>query len=138
MSSQGGDRISARITGSVSGQVAIGSTIRQMQSQGPAEVTEEERSKVRSLFAQLRSTVVDVAPADLRDGAVERVEELRQAVVAQPPNPTTIRYVNRWFARKLPELAPRVTSALADPAVAKMLKVAGDDVVGELLGDEER
>lgn len=131
MSSQGGDRISARITGGVSGQVAVGSSIVQTQSQAPPAVTAEQRSDVRSLFAQLGSTVAEQAPAALRDGAVERVEELHQAIVAEPPNPTTIRYVTRWFARKLPELNALVTTVLAEPAVGRLLQAAGDHEMGE-------
>lgn len=135
-----GDAISGSVdvTGSASGQIAIGKGIEQRQALGDAAVaalTEAEREQVRLAFAQLRAQVAAGAPAEQRGAAVERVEELEAAVFAEAPDLTTIQYVARWFRRNLPGLAGTVASVVVNPLVGRLVQVAGDRLV-ELVGGE--
>jgi uncharacterized protein YdhG (YjbR/CyaY superfamily) len=127
------------VTGSTSGQIAIGKGIEQRQALGDAAVaavTEAEREEVRLAFAQLREQIAAQAPPEQRDAAVERVEELQQAVFADEPDLTTIQYVTRWFRRNLPSLAGAVTGVVINPLVGRLVQVAGDRLV-ELVGGDE-
>jgi hypothetical protein len=133
-----GSAISGSVTGSTSGQVAIGTQIEQRQALGDTAVqalTEAEREQVRLAFAQLREQVVARAPDEQRTAAVERVEELQAAVFAEQPDLTTIQYITRWFRRNLPSLAGAVTSLVVHPLVGRLVQVAGDRLV-ELAGGE--
>ncbi|MBS1869451.1 MAG: hypothetical protein JSS99_07280 [Actinobacteria bacterium] len=135
-----GDAISANVnvTGSNAGQIAIGNEIEQRQALGDAAVaavTEAEREQVRLAFAHLREQVAAQAPPEQRAAAVERVEELQQAVFAQQPDLTTIQYVTRWFRRNLPALAGSVTALVINPLVGRLVQVAGDRLA-ELVGGE--
>ena len=133
MSSHSGDHISAVISGDVSGQVAVGSGIRQVQMQGtPSPVSEVELAQVHALFAQLRAQVAELTPGEMRDRAVERVEELHEAVVAEQPDATALRHLTRWFVRTLPAVAGLVTGVFADPIVGRLVQAAGDGLVEEL------
>jgi len=135
-----GDAVSGNVsvTGSVSGQVAVGKGIEQRQALGDAAVaavTEAEREQVRLAFAQLHEQVAAAAPPEQRAAAVERVEELQEAVFADEPDLTTIQYVARWFRRNLPGLAGAVTGLVVHPLVGRLVQVAGDRLV-ELVGGE--
>jgi len=136
-----GDAISANVsvTGSNAGQIAVGNQIEQRQALGDAAVaavTEAEREQVRLAFAQLREQVTAQAPPEQRAAAVERVEELQEAIFADDPDLTTIQYVSRWFRRNLPSLAGAVTGIVINPLVGRLVQVAGDRLV-ELVGGEE-
>lgn len=138
---QRGDAISGNVnlTGSNSGQIAIGKQIEQRQALGDAAVaavTEAEREQVRLAFAQLREQVAAQAPPEQRAAAVERVEELQQAVFDDEPDLTTIQYVTRWFRKNLPDLAGTVTGLVVHPLVGRLVQVAGDRLV-ELVGGED-
>lgn len=129
-----GDHISAHIAGSVSGQVAVGSSIHQVQAAAadpPVDVG-RDLAELRAVFADLRSRVADLAPAGVRDGAVERLDELHRAIVAGHPSPATVRYVARWFARRAPELAGAMASAFARPVVARLVDAVEPGLADEL------
>ncbi|HVM01597.1 MAG TPA: hypothetical protein VM263_02925 [Acidimicrobiales bacterium] len=129
----GGDHISAHIAGSVSGQVAVGSSIHQVQAAAdpPVDVG-RDLAELRAVFADLRSRVADLAPAGVRDGAVERLDELHRAIVAEDPSPATVRYVARWFARRAPGLAGAMASAFAHPVVARLVDAAEPGLADEM------
>jgi hypothetical protein len=127
-----GDRISASIAGDVSGQVAVGKAISQNQAIGTSAVTDAELAELRQAFAALKADVTAEAPDERKAAAVERVEELEQALVAEEPDLTTVQYVGRWFARNLPRLAGAVTSVVIHPIVGKLVGAAGDALVAEL------
>lgn len=138
----GGDHISADISGDVSGQVGVGKDIRQTQTIGagaaPA-VTEAELAELREAFAQLKAQVAAEAPPERKGAAVERLDELEQAVLAEEPDLTTVDYVKRWFARNVPRLAGAVTGIVIHPIVGKLVGAAGDALVAQfrgIVGDE--
>jgi hypothetical protein len=130
-----GDRISAVVTGPVQGAVAVGKDISQQQDVGSMQltVTEAERAELSALFAGLRRDVSAAVPESERRAALERVDELEQAVVADRPDLTTVQYVKQWFARKLPAAAGLITSLLVHPLVGRIVERAGDKLAEEIL-----
>jgi hypothetical protein len=122
------DQIVGRITGPVQGQVAIGKEIRQRQSVARMgmEVTAAEMAELRQAFGGLREQVAAQAPPEKQQAALERVEELEEAVTADEPDLTTIQYVKRWFSKNLPELAGAVVSVVVHPIVGKIVEAAGE------------
>lgn len=137
-----GDHISATVSGHVQGQVAVGKDIEQTQTTGDMtlEVTEAERAELRQAFADLRGEVAAAAPPGSKAGALERVDELEQAVTAEEPDLTTMQYVKRWFAKNLPGVAGSVAGILVHPVVGKLVQTAGEAAAAGLgrLSDAER
>lgn len=129
----GGDHITGTFTGNVTGQVAVGKNISQTHQVGaPEPVTDAEREELRQLFAQLKAEVASQAPPDQKAAALERLDELEEAVQAEEPDLNTMEYVKRWFLRKLPTFAGVVTGVLVNPVVGKLVQSAGDSAVAQL------
>ena len=128
-----GDVIHAVISGDVSGQVAVGKGITQTQTVGAArpEVTEAELAELRQALADLKARVEAEAPPEKKEAALERVEELEEAVTAEEPDLTTMEYVKRWFFKNLPGLGGAVTSVIVHPIVGKLVEAAGDALAAE-------
>ena len=139
---QSGDHISADLSGAtVSGTVGVGKGIDQRQTVGSmsTQVTEVELADLRSAFDDVRAQVRAQAPADKRDGALERIDELQQALVADKPDPSTAGYVKGWFARNVPGIAGAVVSLVVHPVVGKLVEAGGAalaDQFAKFLGDE--
>ena len=138
-----GDYISADI-GDVSGrsQVAVGKGISQTQTHGaPPVVTEADRAEVRKMFDELRAAVEREAPPEQKEKALERVDELKEAVTAEKPDLTTMEYVRNWFVKHLPSAAGSVVSLIVHPLVGKLVEVGGDALASSFrsrFGIEER
>lgn len=136
-STQGGQRITGTVTGDVSGQVAIGSGIRQSWTVGapPEKPTEDELAGFRQALEDLRAQVAAAAPTpEVAASAAERVTELESAVMPAEggePDLTTMEYVKKWFVKNLPALAGSVTSLVVHPVVGKLVTAAGDAAVAE-------
>ena len=130
-----GDRINAVVTGQVQGAVAVGKDITQHQDVGSMQVTitDAEREELGALFAQLRGDISAIVPESERRAALERVDELEQAVVADHPDLTTVQYVKQWFARKLPAAAGLITSVLVHPLVGRIVERAGDKLADSIM-----
>lgn len=128
-----GDHISGTVTGDVPGQVAIGKEIHQAHvvGEGRPDISDAEREDLRRAFAELRAQVAATAPAESKDSALERVDELEEAVTADEPDISTMEYVKRWFARKLPGIVGTVTGVLVHPVVGKLVHAAGEAAVSE-------
>jgi len=128
-----GDVIQATISGEVSGQVAVGKEIQQMQVVGEAKpgATEEELAALRAMLADLKARVEAEAPPGRRAAALERVEELEEAIAAKEPDLTTMEYVKRWFGKNLPGLAGAVAGIVVHPIVGKLVEAAGDALAAE-------
>jgi hypothetical protein len=127
-----GDTIHAKISGQVTGQVAVGKDITQAQvvgHQGP--VTEADLAELRQLLGDLRAKVAAEVPAERRTAALERVQELELAVTAKEPDLTTMEYVKQWFVKNLPTVAGSVASIVVHPIVGKLVTAAGDGLAGE-------
>ena len=128
-----GDVIRATISGDVSGQVAVGKGITQTQTVGAArlEVTEAELAELRQALADLKARVAVEAPPEKKDAALERVEELEEAVTAEELDLTTMEYVKRWFVKNLPGLAGAVAGVVVHPIVGKLVEAAGGTLAAE-------
>jgi hypothetical protein len=118
--------------GNVSGgsQVAVGSNISQVRTQNvPPNITEADRAALRQLFDDLKTKVEMEAPPEEKGKALERVDELKEAVNAKKPEEhdlTTMEYVRNWFVKHLPSVAGSVTSLIVHPLVGKLVEVGGD------------
>ena len=127
-----GDEIRVTIEGDVSGQVAVGKDIVQEQTVAPSPtVTEADWQAIKQMIADLRAQVAQHAPTDKRDAALERVNELEEAITAEEPDLTTMEYVKKWFGKHLPQLAGVVTSVVVNPIVGKVVAAAGEVAAAE-------
>ncbi len=134
---KGGDHISADISGAVSGQVGVGKAIDQTQTIGheaTRPVTDAELAELRQAFAELRAQVSAEAPPERKGAAVERIDELEEAIIADEPDLTTVEYVKRWFTKNVPRLAGTVTGVIVNPIVGMLVGAAGDAAVREFQG----
>jgi hypothetical protein len=118
--------ISATISGDVSGQVAVGNNIHQSRSEIHQTVTSGEMQELQIMLAKLKSQVEAEAPADKRAAALERVDELEQAITEKKPDLSTMEYVKNWFGKHIPGLAGAVVSVVVHPIVGKLVEAAGD------------
>ena len=125
--------IDARISGSVSGQVAIGENITQTQhvQASSAPITEADLQTLRSLIADLKAQVASTAPADKQATALEKVSELEEAITVKEPDISTMEYVRNWFVKNIPQLAGAVTGLVVNPIVGKLVEAAGETVAHE-------
>lgn len=129
-----GDSIRGRI-GNVSGggQAAVGKDIIQTHHtiEDGREVTEADRAQLAQMLESLRSQVVAEVSTDKREQALERVDELDEAVNAEEPDLTTMEYVRNWFGKHLPKLAGAVTSVVVNPIVGAVVAAAGEGLANE-------
>ena len=127
------DVIRATISGDISGQVAVGKGITQVQSIGATrpQITEADLAKLRQILTDLQAKVAAEAPPEKKDAALERVKELEEALTAEEPDLTTMEYVKGWFVKNLPDLAGAVTSVVVHPIVGKLVEAAGDALAAE-------
>jgi hypothetical protein len=127
-----GDDIRVTIGGSVQegGQVGVGRNIRQSyvrtHAEGASAVTEADLAELRRAIEDVKAQIVAEAPPEQQAAALERVDELEQAVVAEEPDLTTLQYVRKWFGKNLPKLAGSVTGLIIHPVVGKIVEAAGD------------
>jgi hypothetical protein len=140
---QSGNRISADFSGAtVSGQVGVGKGIDQRQTVGSmsTQVTQAELDDLRSAFDGVRARVRAEAPEDKQDAALERIDELEEALVTDNPDPATAGYVKGWFSRNLPAIAGAVVSLVVHPVVGKLVEAGGNalaDQFAQLVGGDE-
>jgi hypothetical protein len=122
-----GDVIHAEISGPVSGQVGVGKGITQTQTTGDRpQVTEAELVELRKMFSDLKARIEVEAPPEKKNPALERAQELEEAVTAKEPDLTTMEYVKRWFVKNLPTVAGAVTGIVVNPIVGKVVEAAGE------------
>ena len=121
-------RAVVKIDGDVGGRVAIGHGITQRIHQvHPTDaVTEAELIAVRALVDELRARVAVDTPPELRASALERVDEVADAVTAQEPKADVARYVMGWFRRKVPAAAGAVRDLILNPLLSRVVGATGD------------
>ena len=138
-----GDDFHVSIGGSVAegGQVAVGRDIDQRYtriSQQAPKVTEADLAELRNAVDEVRERIRAEASPEQQAAALERVDEIEQAVVAEEPDLTTLQYVRNWFLKNLPKLAGAVTGLVVHPVVGKIVEAAGDVAASQfrkLFGD---
>lgn len=127
-----GDHISATVSGSVGGSMAVGKNITQTHQVGaPAQVTEEERAELANKFVSVQEQIQAEAPPEKVGAALERVAELEEALSAPEPDLDAMSGVSAWFRKNLPSLAGAVTSVVVHPVVGKIVSAAGEAVASE-------
>ena len=120
-----GDSITANI-GDVSerSQVAVGKGITQTQTYGPPP-TAEDIAQLQQMFDELKTRIEqEVSPAE-KEKALERVDELKEAVTAKEPDLTTMEYVKNWFGKNIPSVASSVADLIVNPLVVKFVAAGG-------------
>lgn len=119
--------INARFSvGNNSGQIAVGSHISQVQSVNPPTVTPADLAALQNLFDSLKVQVKTEMPPNKQAAALERVDELQEAIAEKEPDLSTMEYVKRWFVKNAPQVAGAVTSIVIHPIVGKVVAAAGD------------
>ena len=126
------------------GQVGVGRDISQSyvrtHTEGAAAVTEADLAELRRAVEAVKAQIVAEVPPDQQAAALERVDELQEAVVADEPDLTTLQYVRKWFGKNLPKLAGSITGLIIHPVVGKIVEAAGDLAARqfrELFGDAQ-
>lgn len=100
--------ISVNITGDVSGQIVVGSHNKVIKSITHSESPSAELEELRHLLIDLKNKIQTESSDDKKENALERVNELEQAIFEKKPDRTTIEYVQNWFRKNLPSLAEAV------------------------------
>ena len=132
MPDQKNESDSVSIGGSVSGQVAFGRDITQTQISSAVEpVSQAELGDLREAIADIKAEVVRQAPPDKQTAAIERLDELHQAITAGKPEVSTMDYVRNWFVKNVPTLAGAVTSIVVNPIVGRLVQAGGDTLVAD-------
>jgi serine/threonine protein kinase len=107
--------------GSVSGgQVSIGAG-NTLPAQPPVPGSDPDLLLLRQLLAQLKARVEGEAPLDKQLAALEKVSELEETLTTGAPDLDTLGYVNNWFARQLPALAPSIAELVSHPVVGRLV-----------------
>lgn len=123
---------SARVGGSVSGQVVVGSNNSVSWRQGAVAdgVTPADLDELRGALAELRALVLADGGANAQ-GADRKVDELEEALGEQRPDLATIEHVQGWFTRHVPRLSGAVGRLILSPLVTRIVAAAGDDLAAE-------
>ena len=138
------DDIRVTIGGSVAegGQVGVGRDISQSyartHTEGAPAVTEVDLAELRRVIDGVKAQIRAEVPPEQQAAALERVDEIEPAVVAEEPDLTTLQYVRNWFVKNLPKLAGTVTGLVVHPVVGKIVEAAGDVAASQfrkLFGD---
>lgn len=135
MTNQPGDHISGNVTvgGGLSGELLIGKDISvERRGDTQIEITERDRAEAHALFEELRAQVRRETAGETQPAALQRVDELEEAVNSEKPRLSTVEHVRDWFADHLPKLAGAVTSVVLSPIVGKLVQAGGDMAAGEL------
>ena len=115
--------------GDNSGQLAIGDNNSQhslVNSQNTTAATSPaDLATLRQMFTSLKTQVAEAAPEDKKASALERIDELEDAITADEPDLTTMDYIKRWFVKNLPTLSGAITSVVIHPIVGKLVETAG-------------
>jgi hypothetical protein len=83
------------------------------------------------LFQALQQQIAAQAPADKRDKAQEKAQELREAITSPQPDLDTMGAVKNWFIKNIPQLAGAVTGIIVHPIVGKLVEAAGEVAASE-------
>ena len=108
------------------GQISVGATAPRLEEPDPPDDIEFVRQALADLKAQINHDV----PERHRAAALERLHELAEAMTAPTPDLDTMAYVNNWFAKNAPEVAPGVRSLLTHGAVRRLMVAAGHHLSG--------
>lgn len=125
--------IKASFAGPVNGSLVIGNSNMQINRSTTSEfvLTNADVEQLQQELAKLKRQAAEVAPDEKRAGAIERLDELEAAMLAEEPDLSTMEYVKGWFVKNLPGIAGGVTSLIVNPIVGKLVEAAGDALADE-------
>lgn len=135
----GGISIESRIGGNVvQGQVGVGignTLLQHSPKMGDLIIsptpTETNHPDLLSKLADVKAQVEAEAPPEKNDSAIERIDELVEAITAQNPDLDTIGYVKGWFAKNIPALAEAINSIITDPTTSELITAADEGLGAE-------
>lgn len=132
---QPGNANHINVTGGISGQMAVGHSIQQTYTNTnnapQPEISAADLQVLRQMVANLKQQVTTAAPPEQQQAALERLNELEEAVTTSKPDLSTMEYVKRWFSKNLPALSGAVTSVVIHPVVGKVVEAAGELVAAD-------
>ena len=136
MTQQPGNSINVSVGRDMSGQMAIGDHNTQqnttlINSQNTTATSAADLATLRQMFTTLKAQVAEVAPPEKKAAALERLDELEEALIAEKPDLTTMQYIKGWFVKNLPTLSGAVTSMVLHPIVGKLVESAGTMAAAE-------
>lgn len=118
--------ISSTFRGDNSGQVAVGTDIRQQQTIGAdVAITDEDRQEMRQLLEELKSRIAAEVPEADQAAAQLTVTTLEKEVAKEAPSPSAIQLAINWVKENIPTMATWVGSAMVSPFVRKVVEAAG-------------
>ena len=105
-----------------------GNKVQQTKSTG---ISRAELKELQSAFADLKAQIEATAPPEKKDEALQKADELQEAVLEEKPDPSKMALVRDWFLKNAPSLAGAVTGMVVNPIVGKLVAAAGDLVAGQ-------
>jgi hypothetical protein len=128
-----GGGISVNVSGTNTGNIAAGENNRQGISNvtigGPP--SEQELRVLADEFEKLRAIVEEQAPADVRESALERLDDLEEASSVKAPDVSVMAATRNWFTKHAPGVLGAVTGVIVNPIVGRIVQAAGDAVARE-------
>lgn len=120
--------INVNVSGTSEGAIAAGSDIQQTVSRVTivGRPSEQELAMLGDEFARLRATIQQTAPPELKDRALERIDDLEGAASVGEPNVSVMAATRDWFVKHLPGVVGAVTGVIVNPIVGKIVQSAGD------------
>jgi tetratricopeptide (TPR) repeat protein len=73
-------------------------------------------------FSDVWELVEDKAPSDVKDRALERLDELKEIFTTQELNLTTMAYVQQWFMKHVPAPLNEAVSHFLEEIISKVIK----------------
>ncbi|MFE3496275.1 hypothetical protein ACFXOS_24905 [Streptomyces sp. NPDC059175] len=101
-----------------------------IQPDPAAPVTDGQLAALHAEFARVRELIEGLDGAGEREkgAAVDRLEELEEAVTDGEPDVRTMAKVRDWFAQRLPAALGAVTALLLHPTATLLAQAAGEEV----------
>lgn len=118
---------SGNITGS---QIVVGDGNVVIHNE-PPPVSPAELKRLQGEFDNLKRQIEANVPADKKEEALAKADELQATVFDKKPNPSKMASIRNWFVKNAPGIAGAVTSVIVHPIVGKLVEVAGDTVANE-------
>jgi hypothetical protein len=92
-------------------------------------VTPSDRADLKELVDQIRAVLA--AQRDDADTALEKLDDLEEAITCGEPDLATVEHVRGWFARTIPTLASAIGRIIHSPIVTRIVATAGDEAAAE-------
>ena len=88
----------------------------------PEIASTSDLTALEEKFSDVWELVEDKAPSDVKDRALERLDELKEIFTTQELNLTTMAYVRQWFMKHVPAPLNEAVSHFLEEIVSKGIK----------------